>query len=101
MRRICVAAMLVLCARGAVAQDLDRGEMLYQNHCGACHESTVHVRERSKANTVADIDAFVQRWSDYLKLEWGNDERIAVREYLNLTYYGYFEEGVPPPPSSK
>lgn len=99
-RFVLLFAALVLPAL-ASAQEPDQGQMLYENHCGACHESTVHVREQARAATLADVRAYVQRWSDYLDLGWGDDERDAVIEYLNLTYYGYFDEEVPPPPTSK
>lgn len=97
--RFTFATALVLSAPGAVAQEPDPGEMLYQNHCTSCHESTVHVRERTKVATAADLDAYVQRWSDYVQLGWGDGERAAVRDYLNLTFYGFFDENPPPPPS--
>ncbi len=91
-------SLLLLCA-GVPAQEAGEGEMLYQNHCTACHESTVHVRERTKVAGPSDLAAYVQRWSDYLDLGWGDAERGAVMEYLNLTFYGFFDDSAPPPPS--
>jgi mono/diheme cytochrome c family protein len=82
----------------APAQEPDLGRLLYENHCTECHESTVHVREHTKVKSLADLDAFVRRWSDYRKLGWGDAEVGAVREYLNLTFYGFFDDTVPPPP---
>ena len=39
--------LLALPALAVQAQEPGQGEMLYQNHCTECHESTVHVRERT------------------------------------------------------
>jgi hypothetical protein len=95
--------LLALPALAAQAQEPepDRGEMLYQNHCTECHESTVHVRERTKVATRADLEAFVRRWSDYKQLAWSDTERNAVADYLDQTFYGFFETSPPPPPTSE
>jgi mono/diheme cytochrome c family protein len=93
------AALVCLCLPWtAAAQVPGQGEMLYQNHCTACHESTVHVRERTRVGSLADIEAYVQRWSSYLELGWSAAERDAVRDYLNQSFYGFFDTEPPPPP---
>ena len=99
MRRL---GLLVLAwpALAAQAQEPDPGEMLYQNHCTECHESTLHVREHTKVATRADLDAFVRRWSDFKQLGWSDTERNAVGDYLNQSFYGFFESSPPPPPTA-
>ena len=82
----------------AQEQEPDRGEMLYQNHCTECHESTLHVRAKTKVGTRVDLEAFVRRWSDYKQLGWSDTERNAVSEYLDQTFYGFFDTSAPPPP---
>lgn len=84
----------------AWAQEPDQGEMLYQNHCMECHESTVHVRERTKVVTLADLETFVRHWSEYKRLAWSDAERNSVRDYLNQSFYGLFEPSPPPPPAA-
>ncbi|OGT81341.1 MAG: hypothetical protein A3H91_13420 [Gammaproteobacteria bacterium RIFCSPLOWO2_02_FULL_61_13] len=96
MRFICL--LLMLPALAAQAQEPDQGEMLYQNHCTECHESTIHVRERTKVGTLADLKAYVRKWSDYKELGWSDAERNAVGEYVNQHFYGFFETSAPPPP---
>ena len=98
MRLICL--LLTLPTLAVQAQEPDQGEMLYQNHCTECHESTVHVRERAKVGTLADLEAAVRRWSDYKQLGWSDAERNAVIEYVNQHFYGLFETSPPPPPAA-
>jgi cytochrome c5 len=73
------------------AKAMPRGQLLYQNHCMVCHESNVHIRERKKVGSLADITMWVSKWSDYRKLDWSTDEIRAVRDYLNQTYYHFTE----------
>ena len=73
------------------AKAMPRGQLLYQNHCMVCHESNVHIRDRKKAGSLADITMWVSKWSDYRKLDWSTDEIRAVRDYLNQTYYHFTE----------
>ena len=64
-----------------------RGQLLYEDHCQACHTSIVHVRETHKARTLKDLEYWVTHWSDELKLPWGADEVRDVVDYLNVRYY--------------
>lgn len=70
---------------------MPRGQLLYQNHCTACHESNVHIRDRKKARNLADITMWVTNWSQYRKLGWSTEEIRSVRDYLNEAYYKYSE----------
>lgn len=72
---------------GPAAAAGDRGRLLYENHCQACHASTVHVREARKARTPAEVRAYIARWSAHLKLVWGEEEQAEVFHYLNNRYY--------------
>jgi len=65
------------------------GQLLYENQCHACHESTVHVRDDHKAKTYEDIQYWVGRWAKELDTKWSADEIEAVVRYLNDTYYHY------------
>jgi len=64
-----------------------RGQMLYEDHCQACHTSVAHVRETHKARTLKDLEYWVTHWSDELELPWGADEVRDVVDYLNARYY--------------
>ena len=68
-----------------------RGQLLYETHCIACHESGLHIRERRKAKTIADVNQSVARWVNYQKLGWGYDDTQQVADYLNQHFYHYTE----------
>jgi len=86
IRVVMVGALLLpWCAPAAAAGE--RGRLLYENHCQACHASTVHVREARKARTPAEVRAYIARWSEHLKLTWGEEEQAEVYRYLNNRYY--------------
>jgi cytochrome c5 len=70
-----------------------RGQMLYENHCTRCHESTVHIREARRATSIKALESWVIRWSDQQQLDWGPGEVRDVVDYLNRRYYKF-------PPSS-
>lgn len=64
-----------------------RGQMLYENHCQVCHTSVVHVREMRRVHSINDLEHWVKRWADTLKLSWGKEEINDVVYYLNQQYY--------------
>jgi hypothetical protein len=68
-----------------------RGQLFYENHCLACHESVVHIRERHKVRTMEDLRASVVLWAGELRLNWGPPEVEEVVRHLNLHYY-HFDE---------
>ena len=64
-----------------------RGELLYENHCTVCHDSTVHIRENRKAKSITDLRGWAARWAGELKLNWSSDDIDDVAEYLAQRYY--------------
>jgi cytochrome c5 len=75
--------------KNLVNEPLPRGQLLYENHCHACHESTVHIRKDHKAKNYADIQYWVGRWSKELDTKWSSEDIEAVAKYLNDTFYHY------------
>jgi mono/diheme cytochrome c family protein len=69
--------------------DTQRGRLLYENHCQACHTSVVHIREQRKAKSPAELRAFILRWSGELKLQWSDQELADVYQYLNNLHYKF------------
>ena len=69
-----------------------RGQMLYENHCIACHESTAHVRNNRRANSLKELQSWVIRWSNQQQLNWSAEDIRDVVNYLNNHYYKF----VPP-----
>jgi len=68
-----------------------RGQLLYETHCGACHESSVHSRNPRKATSKDEIKKWVTRWSTELKLNWSSSDINDVAGFVNNRYY-HFEK---------
>jgi mono/diheme cytochrome c family protein len=62
---------------------------LYSNHCTVCHTSKVHIQEKRKGRSLAEVEAWIRRWASELQLNWGDEEVKAVLRYLNAHYYKY------------
>jgi mono/diheme cytochrome c family protein len=94
-RRIlaCAAGALLLAAGSAVAQDLERGRMLHENHCRMCHDSIAYKRGDRIAKDVAQVKAQVTRWQTNTGLRWSAEDIDSVTAYVVKTYYNYPLEG--------
>ncbi len=66
-----------------------RGQLLYENHCTACHESAAHVRDARRADSLPVLRGWVVQWARYLELRWREDEIGEVVRYLNDRYYRF------------
>ena len=90
-RRLAVSWVVALSIPGlsAGAADVDRGRLLYENHCTVCHTSVAHVRAGRKAHSVDDVRKQVLRWSGHLELQWRASEVTDVVDYLNRKYYNF------------
>ncbi len=74
-----------------LSPDADRGEVLYQAQCGACHNSSVHWREKTLAKDWPGLRAWVRHWERFNELKWDEGDITAVARYLNRLYYHYPE----------
>lgn len=66
-----------------------RGQLLYENHCMACHESVVHIRTRKQVESLSALRIEVLRWSAQLQFHWGREEVEEVVSHLNRQYYKF------------
>lgn len=83
-------SMLLGCATGLAWPapiNLERGRMLYENHCLACHESQVHIRKNYKTQNPQAVHQEVIRWAEELQLSWQAGEIEDVAAYLYQRYY--------------
>lgn len=83
-----IAAMLMaigLTPRAVATQQ--RGEMLYQAHCVACHTVQVHWRARRLVWNWSSLLHEVRRWQDNAALAWTERDIADVAHYLNQRYY--------------
>ena len=66
---------------------MKRGRQLYENHCTSCHESQVHIRERTRVRSMTDLHYQVRRWRDELELSWTTEDVEDVQHYLQRHFY--------------
>jgi hypothetical protein len=78
------------CGKAAAFEE-GRGEMLYRNHCVACHTTQVHWRDQRLAKDWASLRAQVHRWERNTGLTWSEEDIEAVSQYLNQLYYQFPE----------
>ena len=71
------------------AADAERGRILYETRCSACHANSVHKRSARKAKSFDGVRAQVLRWSAEAGGNWTRDEIDDVTQYLNRRYYGF------------
>jgi mono/diheme cytochrome c family protein len=69
------------------AQEFDRGEALYNNHCKECHEGLAHMRPGSRISSRSEVRSWVASWSVHSGLAWSSEEVEDVADYLNGKYY--------------
>ena len=69
-----------------------RGELLYQTHCGTCHTTQMHWREKRLATDWASLTAQVRRWQTNAGLNWPEPTIEEVVRYLNSTIYRFPDE---------
>ena len=72
-----------------VLSEVTRSQMLYENHCTSCHESTVYIRTKRKAKNYKEVGNWVNQRADWLNLGWSDVEKREVMQYLNERYYKY------------
>jgi mono/diheme cytochrome c family protein len=68
---------------------VSRGEALYENHCATCHTCKAHTRRDPAVRNLDQLAREVDRWQAQQKLDWKGEDRSAVVEYLNQTYYKF------------
>jgi len=87
---LCMAALAgALAAPPVFAQNLERGRLLYENHCGACHRNVVHGRAQREPQSLEQLREVVRRWESAQKLGWSAEDIEDVARYLNATHYKF------------
>jgi len=66
-----------------------RGQLLYNTHCVACHDTQMHWRQSRKAVDWKTLVAQVRHWQSAEKLQWTEDDITQVARHLNDTIYRY------------
>jgi mono/diheme cytochrome c family protein len=73
-------------APAPVADD-QRGRLLYDTYCIACHTTQAHWRDKHIVKSWADLLYQVTRMQSNAGQEWGTKEIIDVAAYLNERFY--------------
>ena len=71
------------------ARDPMRGELLYANHCVACHNAQVHWRQKKIVTDWSTLLSEVRRWQSVAGLGWRDEDSLDVARYLNALYYRF------------
>ena len=88
--RALAGAALALAGAAAAAQSApppDRGELLYDTHCRACHTEQVHWRDKRAATDWPGLKEEVRRWQAAARLGWSEADIVAVARHLNEFIY--------------
>lgn len=67
--------------------DMERGRLLYDTACVACHTTEAHWRDSSIVGSWGDVVVQVERWQKSAGQQWGASEIGDVAAYLNAVYY--------------
>jgi len=71
------------------AQDAQRGRLLYETHCLACHYERIHTRDRARSlvKSVAQLRLEVVRRAAQTGQRFTVEDLDDIAEYLNRTHY--------------
>jgi hypothetical protein len=83
---VCVLGCSVVMA--AEPPSLERGRLLYENHCVVCHTAKVHKRIPPLPIDMKELRLIVGYFAKNEKLSWTQQEIEDVAYYLDVTHYG-------------
>jgi len=86
-----LVGLALLAASAAFAQDAERGRLLYETHCTACHYERVHKRDPAKSlvKDYRGLQAEVAKRAELTPRRFSIEELEAVAEYLNRSHYRF------------
>jgi mono/diheme cytochrome c family protein len=89
---LAVVTVLGACARPAEETqmapiDANRGRLLYENACVACHTTQAHWRDKSIVTDWHGLLGQVSRWQAIARQDWTEAEIRDVAAYLNQRFY--------------
>ena len=69
------------------AADLEHGRKLYEVSCDACHNATVHWRDKRLVDSWPALVHQVDRWQRNSRQQWEASDINDVAAYLNDRFY--------------
>ena len=88
-----VLAALTVAAVPANAQNLVRGQDLFQHHCQACH-ADFHKPETRHVTSLEELRKRVEGWAVHTGTTWKTEEIDDVLFYLNRMFYKFPEKAL-------
>lgn len=64
-----------------------RGQLLYGNHCVACHNTQMHWRDQRLVKDFDGLLVQVRAWQAQLRLDWSETDVLEVARHLDRTIY--------------
>jgi mono/diheme cytochrome c family protein len=83
------SGVLLLALTDARAENYERGQQLYENHCQACHASLLHSPVKGKVKSFRELENRVSSWSIHAAKDWSAEEVRDVSYYLDRTFYHF------------
>jgi mono/diheme cytochrome c family protein len=83
--------IIVLFAAPAWAQDAERGKLLYETHCLACHYERIHKRDpsRSLVKSLPQLRVEVVNRAALTKQPFSPADLDDIAAYLNRSHYRF------------
>lgn len=72
-----------------LAQDIERGRELFENHCQACHRDSVKLFEHPKVKDPVELKKRIQGWALHMGSDWSESEIEDVLHFLNHKTYHF------------
>ena len=85
----CLSALLYFTALPMPAADLNRGKILYEDHCTGCHNESVFQRKKRMVNTEQQLLARIRQCELSNELTWFDEDIQDVAAYIGQTFYGF------------
>lgn len=90
-RKACLTATIVVTLLSSSARvagaDPQRGQVLYETHCGTCHYPKLHTREKSVIKSYAALKEDVVKWAAQTPRRFTSEELDDIAEYLSQSHY--------------
>ena len=89
MNNVIAAIALAAIALPSYAQDAERGKLLYETHCLACHYERIHKRDpaRSLIKSQTGLRVEVAERAALTGQRFTAEDLDGIAEYLNRSHY--------------
>jgi mono/diheme cytochrome c family protein len=85
-------ALAIFASGQVLAESFERGQELYENQCGECHNKLTTLNKNNKIKTLSELRERITNWATHTGSEWGDSEIDDVLYYLNMSIYHFTEK---------